>query len=183
TEITYKALTSGQIDMYPEYTGTLLTAAAGINAPPKSAQDAYQQAKAFAEKHGFTLLDQTPFYDSDAVGTPKAFAQKHHLVTIADLKPLGHSIKLGADPPFQTRIQGLPGLKKAYGIDPTFVPLTIGLVYKALDTGQVQLADVFTTDAQLTSGKYTVLSDPKHVFGFQNVAPIIKQSVLSAEGP
>src|SRR2546421_12312354 len=54
TEITYKALTSGQIDMYPEYTGTLLTAAAGVSAPPKSAQDAYQQAKSFAEKHGFT---------------------------------------------------------------------------------------------------------------------------------
>jgi osmoprotectant transport system substrate-binding protein len=183
TEITYKALTSGQIDMYPEYTGTLLTAAAGISAPPKSARDAYQQAKAFAEKHGFTLLDQTPFYDSDAVGTPKAFSQKHHLVTISDLKPLGHSIKLGADPPFQTRIQGLPGLKKAYGIDPTFVPLTIGLVYKALDSGQIQVADVFTTDPQLVSGKYTVLSDPKHDFGFQNVAPIVKQSVLTAEGP
>jgi osmoprotectant transport system substrate-binding protein len=42
---------------------------------------------------------------------------------------------------------------------------------------------VFTTDPQLTTGKYTVLTDPKNVFGFQNVAPIVKQSVLSAEGP
>jgi osmoprotectant transport system substrate-binding protein len=183
TEITYKALTSGQIDMYPEYTGTLLTAAAGITAPPKSAKQAYAQAKSFTEKHGFTLLNATPFFDSDAVGALKAYAQKHGLATIADVKKLGSSVKLGADPPFQTRLQGLPGLKKAYGITPTFVPLAIGLVYKALDTGQVQLADVFTTDAQLVSGKYKVLSDPKHEFGFQNVAPVVKQSVLAAEGP
>src|SRR5437588_9204644 len=60
SEITYKALQSGQIDMYPEYTGTLLTAVAGVTAPPHSAQQAYTEAKAFAEKHGFTLLDQTP---------------------------------------------------------------------------------------------------------------------------
>ncbi len=75
------------------------------------------------------------------------------------------------------------GLKQAYGIDPTFVPLAIGLTYKALDSGQVQISDVFTTDAQLTTGKYALLSDPKKVFGFQNVAPVVKQSVLAAEGP
>jgi osmoprotectant transport system substrate-binding protein len=63
------------------------------------------------------------------------------------------------------------------------VPLSIGLVYKALDSGQVQSSDVFTTDAPLTSGKYQILTDPKHVFGFQNVAPIVKKSVLAAEGP
>jgi osmoprotectant transport system substrate-binding protein len=183
TEITYKALQSGQIDMYPEYTGTLLTAAAGISAPPKTAQQAYSEANAFAQKHGFVLLDATPFYDSDAVGTLKSYASAHGLTTIADLKKLGSKVKLGADPPFATRIQGLPGLKQAYGISPTFTPLAIGLVYKALDTGQVQAADVFTTDPQLTSGKYAVLSDPKHEFGFQNVAPIVKKSVLAAEGP
>ena len=67
--------------------------------------------------------------------------------------------------------------------NPTFVPLAIGLIYKALDTGQVQASDVFTTDPQLTTGKYVVLSDPQKVFGFQNVAPIVKQSVVNAEGP
>jgi len=183
SEITYKALQSGQIDMYPEYTGTLLTAVAGLTTPPHSAQQAYVEAKAFAQKHGFTLLDQTPFYDSDALGTLKSYATAHQLGTISDLKKLGKSVKLGGAPEFATRFEGLVGLKKAYGIDPTFVPLAIGLTYKALDTGQVQVSDVFTTDPQLTTGKYAVLSDPKKVFGFQNVAPIVKQSVLAAEGP
>jgi osmoprotectant transport system substrate-binding protein len=183
SEITYKALQAGQIDMYPEYTGTLLTVVAGVASPPNSAQQVYSDAQAFAQKHGFELLDQTPFYDSDALGTLKAYATAHHLSTIADLKPLGKSVKLGGPPTFQTRAQALPGLIKAYGINPTFVPLAIGLTYKALDTGQVQLSDVFTTDPQLTTGKYTILSDPKKVFGFQNVAPIAKKSVVAAEGP
>ncbi len=183
SEITYKALQSGQIDMYPEYTGTLLTAVAGVTAPPHSAEQAYTEAKAFAEKHGFTLLDQTPFYDSDALGTLKSYARQRHLATISDLKPLGKSVKLGGAPEFATRFEGLVGLKKEYGINPTFVPLAIGLTYKALDSGQVQVEDVFTTDPQLTTGKYAILTDPKKVFGFQNVAPIVNKKVLAAEGP
>jgi osmoprotectant transport system substrate-binding protein len=183
SEITWKALTSGQIDMYPEYTGTLLSAIAGQTALPASAQQAYTKAKAYAEKHGFTLLNATPFYDSDAIGTLVAFAKKNHLTTDADLKKLGHSLILGGAPEFATRLEGLVGLKKVYGANPTFKPLAIGLTYKALDSGQVQVTDVFTTDPQLTTGKYFVLSDPKKIFGFQNVAPVVKQSLLKAEGP
>ena len=183
SELIYKALQSGQIDAYPEYTGTLLTAVAGVTAPPQTAQAAYQQAKAYLEKHGYTMLNDTPFYDSDAIGTTKAYAAAHHLTTIADLKPLGKAVKLGGLPEFRTRAQALLGLIKAYGINPTFVPLASGLFYTALDSGQVNVSDVFTTDPQLGSGKYVVLTDPKHVFGFQNVALVIKQSVLAAEGP
>jgi osmoprotectant transport system substrate-binding protein len=183
SEITYKALTSRQIDMYPEYTGVIVSVIAGVTKPPHSAQDAYAAAKAYVEKHGFTLLNPTPFYDTDAMGVLKSFATKHHLTTVSDLKPLGHSLVLGGAPEFATRQEGLIGLKQVYGLNPTFKPLAIGLTYKALDTGQVQVSDVFTTDPQLTTGKYTVLTDPKNVFGFQNVAPIVKQSVLSAEGP
>jgi osmoprotectant transport system substrate-binding protein len=183
SEITYKALTSGQIQMYPEYTGVIVTVLAANTKQPHSAAQTYSEAQAFVQKHGFTLLKPTPFYDTDAMGTLKSYATKHHLHTISDLKQFGHSLKIGGDPPFATRYEGLVGLKKLYGLNPTFKPLAIGLTYKALDSGQVQVADVFTTDPQLTSGKYTILSDPKNVFGFQNVAPIVKKSVIKAEGP
>ena len=183
SEITYKALTSGQIQMYPEYTGVIVTALAGNSKPPHSASQTYSEAQAYVQKHGFTLLKPTPFYDTDAMGTLKSFASKHNLHTISDLKQFGHSLKLGGAPEFATRYEGLVGLKKVYGINPTFKPLAIGLTYKALDSKQVQVSDVFTTDPQLTTGKYTVLSDPKNVFGFQNVAPIVKKSVIKAEGP
>jgi osmoprotectant transport system substrate-binding protein len=183
SELIYKALQSGQIDLYPEYTGTFLTAIAGVTAAPHSALQAFTEAKAAAQKHGYTFLAMTPFADSDAVGTTKAYAQKNHLSSIADLKKLGSGVKLGGLPEFRTRAQALPALEKAYGIHPTFVPLASGLFYNALDSGQVNVSDVFTTDPQLSTGKYTVLAEPKHVFGFQNAAVIVKQSVLKAEGP
>jgi osmoprotectant transport system substrate-binding protein len=169
--------------MYPEYTGVILTVIANNSTAPHSAVQAYSESKSYLEKHGFTLLNATPFYDSDALGTLKTYATAHHLTTIADLKALGKSVKLGGAPEFATRQEGLLGLKSQYGVNPTFVPLAIGLTYKALDTNKVNVSDVFTTDPQLTTGKYTILTDPKKVFGFQNVAPIVKQSVVSAEGP
>ncbi len=183
SEIIWKAAQGGQIDLYPEYTGTYLTAICNDTKPPTSAQQTYALANACAQKQGFTLLGQTPFYDSDALAVTKAYAAQHHLTSIADLKPLGSSVRLGGAPEFRTRFTGLVGLKQAYGINPTFVPLAIGITYKAIDTGQVDTFDAFTTDAQLTTGKYLLLADPKRVFGFQNVAPIVKTSVLKAEGP
>jgi osmoprotectant transport system substrate-binding protein len=183
SEIIYKALVSGQIDMYPEYTGTLLSAIAEQTKEPASAATAYMQAKAFVQKHGFTLLNYTPFYDSDALATLPSYASVHHLASIADLKTLGKSLTLGAPPEFATRFEGLLGLKQLYGVVPTFKPIAIELSYKALEGGQVDVQNVFSTDGQLLGGKFKVLADPKHVFGFQNVAPVVKQSVLAAEGP
>jgi osmoprotectant transport system substrate-binding protein len=91
---------------------------------------------------------------------------------------------LGGAPEFATRFEGLVGLKQEYGLtNVKFKPLAIGLQYKALDDGQIQVADVFTTDGQLQGKKYVVLKDPKNVFGFQNVAPVVSQKVVSAEGP
>jgi osmoprotectant transport system substrate-binding protein len=182
SEIINKALTSGQIDMYPEYTGVFLSAVAKQTKLPTSAAAAYQQAKAFAETQGATLLDFTPFFDSNALATLPSYASAHSLASIADLKPLGTAVKLGGPPEFATRFEGLPGIKKEYGANPTFVPIAIELSYKALEGGQVNVQNVFTTDGQLLSGKFKVLSDPKHVFGFQNVAPVVKKSVLAAEG-
>lgn len=183
TEIIYKALTTSQIDMYPEYTGILLSAIAGQTKEPPSAAEAYAQAKAFVEKEGLTLLNYTPFYDSDALATLPSYASAHHLSSIEDLKPLGKSVILGGPPEFATRYEGLVGLKQAYGVVPTFKPIAIELSYKALEGGQVNVQTVFTTDGQLLSGKFKLLADPKHVFGFQNVAPVVKKSVLVAEGP
>jgi osmoprotectant transport system substrate-binding protein len=183
SEIIYKALQSGQIDMYPEYTGVFLSAVAEQTTPPKSAEDAYKQAKAFAETKGATMLDYTPFYDSDALAVLPSYAEKHSLKGIEDLKPLGKAVILGAAPEFATRTEGLIGLKKEYGINPTFKPIAIELSYKALESGQVDTQDVFTTDGQLLGGKFKLLADPKHVFGFQNVAPIVRKNVLAAQGP
>src|SRR5262249_39199452 len=90
----------------------------------------------------------------------------------------------GAFPECKTRNTCLPGYERAYGITKAqFVPLAGISAYAALDAGKVLAADVFSTDPPLAKpSKYTVLSDPKHVTGFQNVAPIVKTSVATALG-
>ena len=169
--------------MYPEYTGVLLSAIANQTKNPASAQAAYDEAKAYVAKDGLTLLNYTPFYDADALATLPGYASRNHLTSIPDLKPLGKQVKLGAPPEFATRFEGLEGLKEENGVSPTFTPIAIELSYKALESGQVDVQNVFTTDGQLLGGKFELLADPKHVFGFQNVAPLVKQSVVAAEGP
>lgn len=184
SELTDKALTSGVIDVYPEYTGVILSVIAGQTRNPTSATAAYLEAKKFEESRGFTLLNPTPFYDADAMATTPAFAKKYHLVTLGDLKNLPFDFSLGAPPENKTRYEGVVGMREAYGItNVKFVPLTIGLQYQALDAGSVQTINVFTTDGQLLSGKYVILPDTKHIYGFQNVAPVVSQKLLSQEGP
>src|SRR2546423_12257356 len=133
----------------------------------------------FQENRSFTRPDQTPLFKTDALAVKPPFAQKNGLRSDADLKKLSH-FTYGAPPENKTRFTGAVGMKKVYGLNNfTFKPLAIGLQYKALDQGQIDVADVFTTDGQLQGGKYSVLTDPEAVFGFQNGVPVVKKSVLS----
>jgi osmoprotectant transport system substrate-binding protein len=183
TEIADKALRSGDIDLYPEYIGIFNTAVAGDTKAYGTVAEAYAAGRAYAERHGFTLLPLTPFTDVDALAVKPAYAQKNNLASVADLAKI-RGLRLGGPPEFRKRETGLVGLARVYGIrDVKFSPLTIGLQYQALDSGKVDTADVFTTDGQLQGGRYTVLRDPKNVFGFQNVTPVVSSRVLGAEGP
>jgi osmoprotectant transport system substrate-binding protein len=179
TEVVDKALKSGQIDAYPEYTGESVATVAGINKNVTSPKEEYSLAKAFYAKRGQVMSQMTPFFDTDAIGVLKSYAQKHGLVTTADLKKVPH-FTLGARPEFLNRQEGALGMKKVYGVSNfTFKSLALGLQYQALDSGAVQAIDVFTTDPQLASGKYTVLKDPKNIFGFQNIALVIDKNKLN----
>jgi osmoprotectant transport system substrate-binding protein len=182
TEVVDKALTSGQIDAYPEYTGESAVTVGGINTTVTSAQQEYDLAKNFYAKRGQSMSAMTPFFDTDAIAVTKAYAAKYGLKTTADLKKIPH-FTLGARPEFQGRQQGAVGIQKVYGVNNfTFKSLALGLQYQALDSGAINAADVFTTDPQLASGKYVVLTDPKHIFGFQNVALVINTKKLSELG-
>ena len=180
TEIVDKALTSGQIDAYPEYTGESVATVAKINKTVTSPQQEYALAKAFYAKRGQVMSQMTPFFDTDAIAVLKTYAKKYGLVTTADLKKVPH-FTLGARPEFLDRQEGAAGMKSVYGINNfTFKSLALGIQYQALDSGSVDAIDVFTTDPQLASGKYTVLKDPKNIFGFQNIALVINKNKLSA---
>ena len=179
SEIVDRALTAGSLDMYPEYTGVLLSEIAGVRKKPRSAREAYEAAKEFQEKRGFTLLAMTPFSDSNALAVTPEFAREHDLRSIDDLGGVSGGVTIAAPPEFRTRFEGLVGLREVYGLDGVEVkPLQIGEQYGALDRGRVDAAAVFTTDGQLVEKRYTVLTDPRRLFAFQNVAPVIKADLV-----
>jgi osmoprotectant transport system substrate-binding protein len=181
SELIDTALKSGKINFYPEYTGVIVADLAKLPAP-KSAAAAYAAAKKFEESRGNTLLDKTPFYDSDSFGMLTSTAKKLGVKTIGDMKKV-KSFSYGGFPECKTRITCLLGLKQIYGLTQTkFVPLSGISVYTALDQNKVTAGDVFSTDPQLAGSKYTVLTDTKHVFGFQNVAPVLSQTLATDGG-
>lgn len=184
TELAYAALSSGQISLYPEYTGVILTVIARRPSLPPSAQATYQEAKAYLSHNGLALLDATPFSDRDTLNVTAAFAQQHHLATIGDLGPMGASITYGAPPELQNRREGLLGLRDVYGLTRMqYTSLNHGLILPALDAGKIQVADVLSTDGNLVGHRYVTLTDTKNLFGFQNAAPIVDAKVLAREGP
>lgn len=178
-----KALTGGKIDIYPEYTGVIYTELAKLGDRPKSAAVTLQGATTFENQRGFSVLKPTPFQDADGLAVLNSYAKAHGLKTIADMSKVG-SFTYGGPPENATRYQGVVGLKQAYGLNEiNFQPLSIGSQYQALDQKKIDSIAIFTTDGQLASGKYSVLTDTKGIFGYQNVVPVVKQSVLTAEGP
>ncbi|KIF75088.1 hypothetical protein QR77_16515 [Streptomyces sp. 150FB] len=177
-----RAIRSGQIDLYPEYTGVILQTFALPKHLPKTAGATYLAAKKFEETRGLTLLKATPFQNRNAVAVRTSDARKHGLKTIADLNKLG-KISYAEYPDNITGPLGYDAIVKAYGLKQMSVrPLNIGLQYPALKNGDVDAADVFTTDPQLRRYDFTILDDDQAVFGFQNVAPVLSRSLVEQHG-
>jgi osmoprotectant transport system substrate-binding protein len=182
SELIDTAFKSGKINFYAEYTGVLVGDIAK-QPLPSTAAGTWTAAKAFeASKRHATLLQMTPFSDTDSFGMLTTTAKKLGVKTIPDMKKV-KSFTFAGFPECRTRTTCLIGLQKTYGLTQIhFVPLGSISVYTLLDKGTVTSGDVFSTDPQLEGNKYTVLTDTKHIFGFQNVAPVVSDKVASAGG-
>src|SRR3954447_13115996 len=184
SEIIDKAITSGKIDAYPEYTGVIAQELTHSNTQAKRADATYKKAKSFEAGRGLAVLDKSPGFDADVNVVKPAYAKKHGLKTTADLKKVG-KFKFGAPPENRTRYQGIVGMRKVYGLNnAVFTPLAIGLRYQALDSGKIDVAAGFTTEGQLADkSKYVSLTDPKGVFGYQNIVMVVDKKKLTSLGP
>jgi osmoprotectant transport system substrate-binding protein len=182
TELITRALTSGRITMYPEYIGIALTATFGRKSFPRTAAQTHAQVKRLWGARGYAVLNRTPFQDVDAVAVLTSTARQFGLRTVSDLKKVP-DLTLAAFPEFRTRQTGLVGMRRVYGItDVDFTPLAGISAYKLLDDKKVLAAGVFSTDPPLATAKYRVLRDPRNIFGFQNVAPIVSNKLVQQHG-
>jgi osmoprotectant transport system substrate-binding protein len=182
TEVIDGSLQRGEIDGYAEYLGVAATVLARQDVEGKNAHQTYDIARNFYGSRGQTLSGQTRFENVDAIATTLFFAQRRGLQSLADLRKLRH-FTLGARPEFEDRVQGLQGMQSTYGLtNATLRPLAIGTQYKALDRGDIDVANVFSTDGQLANGQYKVLEDPKRLFGYQHAALVIDRAKLKRLG-
>ncbi|WP_371600193.1 ABC transporter substrate-binding protein [Streptomyces sp. NBC_00564] len=185
-ETTYGLIKNGTITVMPEYNGALLSYL-NADAVPTSVEDTNKSITAELDSK-LTLLEPSKAEDKDAVAINEATAKKYSLTsesTIADLADVASELVIGGSPEFQTRQQGLLGLKSEYGLEfKSFKALDAGgpLTVAALKGNNIQAADLFTTDPTIAANKFVVLKDPKNLFSFQNVTPLAYKSDLPAEG-
>ena len=180
SELADKAITSGKMNFYPEYTGVVALDLAKAPKAPKSANATYVVAKKFEDGRSLTMLNPTPFADTDTFTVLKSTATKDGLKSMSDLKKL-KSFSYAGYPECQTRITCILGMKQIYGLkNISFIPIGSISVYTLLDQNKATGGDGFSTDPQqLQTNKYVALVDNKHIFGFQNVAPVLKKTLVT----
>ncbi len=182
-----KALEDGQIDGYPEYTGTALLSFFDVPTDqlPKDPTEAYDQVKADFAKDGIEALPPTPFTSSNEVGLTQAKAQELGGITkISDLKGKSQDLTLYGTPECRQRMDCLLGLQKVYGLKfQKFVPVDPALRHEVLEKGQADLSIVFTTDPQNKRDNLVLLEDDQGMFPPYNSTFLVKRSFAEQAGP
>lgn len=182
TQIAHSALTSGEIDFYPEYTGTAL-AAVVKGELDGDADKIYQDVKTYYENElDLTLLEPTQINNGYAIILLPETAEANGLTTLSDLGPKSKDLTFGAEGTFGERKDGLPGLKDVYGIEfKEFVQFAkLGIRYSALTSKQIDVSFGFATDWQIEDSKLTVLDDDKALFPPYYLVPVVRQDALEA---
>jgi glycine betaine/choline ABC-type transport system substrate-binding protein len=185
-QIALRAVKSGQVDAYPEYTGTALTSFFKKKAEdvPKDEQQAYELAKTNFAKQNLIALPPTPFTDSNGVGMLKATADKLGVSSISDLKDKASKLRFTGTPECPQRPDCLLGLRDVYGLKfKKVIPVDPSLRYSVLEKKKADVGIVFTSDGQLAQGKVKLLEDDMHMFPPYNVTLVFKPDTLSALGP
>lgn len=167
------AIKDGSVDLVPEYTGASL-AYFDKNSTETDPQKAYDALKK-ALTPGLEILEMSPATDEDTIVVTKATADKYSLKSIGDLK--GKNLVAGGSSEFKVRTAGLKGMKEKYDVDfKDYKTLDAGgpLSIKALENNQIQVTDLFTTQAVIKDKGWVQLDDPEHILPPNNIVPLIR---------
>ena len=183
-QVAYKALKGGNIDMYPEYTGTALTSFFKVKTAdvPKDADEAYEQAKAEYAKNNITALARTPFQNTYVIASTKATAEKEgNPKTFSELMAKNPNLSISGFPECRQRQDCLLGLRSEYGFKGKFV--SSDGKFNDLDGGQSDLTLAFGTDPQLAlTDKYTAYEDDKQFFPPYHITLGIRNETVETIG-
>ena len=184
-EIVFPALEKGDINFVPEYLATSLafaTKASDKVGDPAKALPSFRDA---LKPKGIAALEFASAIDTNAFVVTKATAQKHSLKKMSDLTAVAKQLTLGAPPECPQRPFCLQGLKSAYGIEfKEFKALDAGgpITVTAVESGQVDVGLLFSTDAQIAAKGFVLLEDDKKLQAADNVVPVVRQDVIDKGG-
>lgn len=183
TPVAQAALESGEIDLYPEYTGTgLLTV---LKLPTATDQQAVydQVAQGYKEQFDLVWLEPAPMNNTQALAMTQAGSQEYGVKTISDLARQASQLVMIGPPEFEAREDGLPGIKAKYGDFQLedYKAVDAGLKYKGLIDGEADVAVAFGTDGEISAYDLVVLEDDQQLFPPYQVAPVVRQATLDAK--
>ena len=185
--IAFKALKQGNIDGYPEYTGTALTSfyKVPVTKVPKDANAAYTELQGKLAGDKITGLAQTPFENTYQLGmTKKTAAKLGNPTKISDLTGKSKNLIINGYPECAQRPDCLLGVQKTYGLKfKKFIPVDPSLRHEVLQKGQADASIVFTTDGQIKANKEVVLVDDKNIFPPYNVTLVTRDQTIQKAGP
>lgn len=184
TEVVFAAVRNGGVDVYPEYTGTGLTAVLHDTLTPEQLADPRRVfahvSQAFEARYGVRWLPPLGFENTFAIAIRPDTAQKYQLRTLTDLARVGAQLNAGFTADFIDRPDGLQGLRRLYALEPARVqPLAPALKYQALASGSVDVIDGFSTDGLFARYAFTVLDDDRHFFPPYEAAALLSARAAS----
>jgi osmoprotectant transport system substrate-binding protein len=182
TQIAIAAMQRGNIDLYPEYTGTALIDVLHLT-PIANPGAAYAVvSKLFRQRYGIVWLPPSPMNDSQALATTHEIATRYRLSTLSEVSRAAPTLRLATIQEFLARPDGLPGLQKFYGGFRFREVRTydIALKYRALLEGKADVASAFTTDGEVATDALLILRDDRHFWSAYNVAPVVRAATLAA---
>lgn len=182
TPVAQAGLESGEIDLYPEYTGTgLLTV---LKLPSASDRQAVfdQVAQGYKEKFDLVWLDPSPMNNTQAIAMTQEKSDALEVKTISEMAAKANQLVMIGAPEFEEREDGLPGLQKAYGNFQLkeYKAVDSGLRYKGLVDGDADVAVAYGTDGEIAAFDLVVLEDDKKLFPPYQVAPVVRQAAIDA---
>lgn len=175
----HQALVEGEIDVYPEYTGTSLMM---IYEQPMESdpQKVYDIVSGLYENDGLAALEMCGANDGQGLVITKEASEKYGIKTISDLQKNASKIKFGCTADFYEREDGLAGLKKHYGefsfkAENSFDD---ALKYEVMASGEADVVPAYTTEAQLSQEEYVLLEDDKNFWSPYNIMPVTRQDII-----
>jgi osmoprotectant transport system substrate-binding protein len=183
TPVAQAALENGEIDVYPEYTGTGLLTVLKLpaNSDQKAVFDTVSQN--YKEKFNLVWLEPSPMNNTQALAMTAESSQRFGVKTISDMAAKANELTMIGPPEFEVREDGLPGIKQKYGNFQLkeYKAVDAGLRYKGLVDGEADVTVAFGTDGEISAFNLVVLEDDKQLFPPYQVAPVVRQAALESQ--